>query len=146
MLETAGGVILLATSPAWIVHIASVLTWHLLVAHPHAAVANHLYNSAQHISAGSERFAAIYLIAHGIVKIGLVVALLKDQRWAYPTAMIVFAAFVVYQLHRFTVTHAVLLIPLSLFDFIVIGLIWLEYRRTAHENRVGNRGKRMPAK
>ena len=133
VLETAGGVILLAISPAWIVHIASVLTWHWVVAHPHAVVAQHLYNSAQHISASSERFAAIYLIAHGIVKIGLVVALLKNLRWAYPTAMIVFAAFVAYQLHRFTVTHAALLIPLSLFDLIVIGLIWLEYRRTAHE-------------
>lgn len=146
VLETAGGVILLATSPAWLVHIASVLTWRLLVAHPHRAVAEHLYNSVQHISADSERFAAIYLIAHGIVKIGLVVALLKDQRWAYPTAIIVFAAFVIYELHRFTVTHAILLIPLSLFDLIVIGLIWLEYRRTAHENRVSNRGIRMPAK
>jgi uncharacterized membrane protein len=123
VLETAGGVTLLVASPAWVVHIARVLTWHWLVAHPQRAVAQHLYNSVQHISAGSEHFAAIYLLAHGIVKIGLVAALLKDQRWAYPTAMIVFAAFVVYQFHRFTVTHAILLIPLSLFDLIVIGLI-----------------------
>lgn len=146
VLETAAGVTLLVTSPDWIVHIARVVTWDWLVTHPDGAVAQHLYNSAQHISAGSERFAAIYLLAHGIVKIGLVAALLKDQRWAYPTAMIVFAAFVVYQLHRFTVTHAILLIPLSLFDLVVIGLIWLEYRRTAHENRVGNGGRRVPAK
>lgn len=135
VLEAAGGAILLVTRPDWIVHIASVLTWHWVVAHPDRAVAQHLYNSVQHISASSERFAAMYLIAHGIVKIGLVAALLKDVRWAYPTAMIVFAAFVVYQLHRFTVTHAILLIPLSLFDLVVIGLIWLEYRRTARGNQ-----------
>jgi uncharacterized membrane protein len=55
--------------------------------------------------------------------------------------MIVFAVFVVYQLHRFTVTHAILLIPLSLFDLVVIGLIWLEYRRT--DNGIGrSRGAR----
>lgn len=129
VVETAGGIALLVAPPAWILHIASDLTWDWLAAHPRSAVASHLVRSAQHLSTGSERFAAIYLLAHGLVKIGLVAALLRDQHWAYPTAMIVFAAFVVYQLHRFTDTHAVLLLPLSLFDLVVIGLIWLEYRR-----------------
>jgi uncharacterized membrane protein len=138
-LEAAGGIALLAAPPLWVLHIASALTWHFLVAHPHRAVAQHLYISAQHLSTGSERFAAAYLIAHGIVKIGLVAALLQDQRSAYPTAMVVFAVFVIYQLHRYTVTHATLLVALSLFDVIVIGLIWLEYRRTGRAGGVGTR-------
>jgi uncharacterized membrane protein len=129
-IETAGGLALLVASPAWILQTASVLTWDWLAAHPRSVVASHMATSAQHLSTGSERFAGIYLLAHGLVKIGLVAALLKDQRWAYPTAMVVFALFVGYQLHRYTVTHAMLLLPLSLFDVIVIALIWLEYRRT----------------
>jgi uncharacterized membrane protein len=146
VLETAGGIALLVASPGWIAQVATVLTWDFLVAHPRSAVAHHLANSAQHLSTGSERFAAVYLLAHGFVKIGLVAALLKNQRWAYPTAMIVFGVFVVYQLHRFTITHAMLLPPLSLFDLVVIGLIWLEYRRTGRANSAGNRIGRMPAK
>jgi uncharacterized membrane protein len=130
VVETAGGIALLVASPAWILQTANDLTWDWLAAHPRSVVASHMATSAQHLSTGSERFAGIYLLAHGLVKIGLVAALLRDQRWAYPTAMIVFAVFVGYQLHRYTMTHAMLLLPLSLFDVIVIGLIWLEYRRT----------------
>jgi uncharacterized membrane protein len=40
----------------------------------------------------------------------------------------VFGAFIAYQLYRFTFTHSIGLIALSLFDFAVIWLIWLEYR------------------
>ena len=74
------------------------------------------------------RIAAAYLLAHGVVKIGRVASLLRDRHWAYPAAITVFAAFIVYQLYRFTLTHGLGLIALSLFDLVVIGLIWLEYR------------------
>jgi uncharacterized membrane protein len=42
--------------------------------------------------------------------------------------VIVFGAFIVYQLYRFTFTHGIGLIALSVFDLVVIWLIWLEYR------------------
>jgi uncharacterized membrane protein len=54
--------------------------------------------------------------------------LLKQKLWAYPSAVIVFGAFIVYQLYRFTLTHSIGLIALSLFDLVVIWLIHLEYR------------------
>ena len=60
--------------------------------------------------------------------LGLVWALLKHKLWAYPLSIIVFAAFIVYQLYRFTFTRGLGLIALSLFDLVVIWLIYLEYR------------------
>jgi uncharacterized membrane protein len=145
-LEALGGIALWFLNPAWITDIAMVVTWNWIAKHPHHAVAQHLYNSAQHFSAGSERFAAIYLFIHGIVKIGLVAGLLKRQRWTYPTALVVFVAFVVYQIYRYQVTHAILLIPLTIFDLIVIWLIWREYRRLTGESRAGSRAIKLPAK
>ena len=145
-LETLGGIALWVANPEWIAQIAMVVTWNWIAHHPHHAVAQRFYNSAQHFSPSSERFAAIYLVMHGIVKIGLVLGLLKGQRWAYPTALVVFAAFVVYQIYQFQITHAVLLIPLTIFDLVVIWLIWREYRRMIDEGRAGNRDGSVPAK
>ncbi|HVH78741.1 MAG TPA: DUF2127 domain-containing protein, partial [Stellaceae bacterium] len=69
-----------------------------------------------------------YLLSHGAVKLALVVALLCGMLWAYPVSIVVFTAFIVYQLCLFTLSHAIGLIVLTVFDLLVIWLIWLEYR------------------
>ncbi len=127
-LEIVAGGALLAMSPDWILRTIAFLTQDELAEDPRDLVANYLLHAAQNFSLGSERFAALYLLSHGVIKIGLVAALLKAKLWAYPAALIVFGAFILYQLYRFTYTHGLGLIALSLFDLIVIWLIWLEYR------------------
>ena len=95
---------------------------------PHDFVANHLRHAASHFSVGSEHFMAIYLLGHGVVKIFVVAALLRNKLWAYPIAIIVFGGFVVYQIYRFALTGSTGLIVLTVVDLIVIWFIWLEYR------------------
>jgi uncharacterized membrane protein len=127
-MEIVGGIALLAISPAWILRVVAFLTQDELAEDPHDLVANYLLHAAQGFSVGGERFVALYLSSHGIIKLGLVVALLKDRLWAYPVAVIVFGGFILYQLYRFTLTHAPGLVALSLFDLGVIWLVWIEYR------------------
>jgi uncharacterized membrane protein len=43
-------------------------------------------------------------------------------------SLVVFAAFIVYQLYRFTFTHSAFLIVLTVFDLIVMALVWHEWR------------------
>ena len=74
-------------------------------------------------------FAAAYLLWHGVVKVGLVAALLLKRRWAYPAAIIAFFLFLVYQLYRYTHTRSPALLALSIVDVIVITLTWIEYKR-----------------
>jgi uncharacterized membrane protein len=50
-----------------------------------------------------------------------------NKLWAYPLTIFVFAAFCVYQIHRYTHTHSVTLILLTLFDLALIYLTWREY-------------------
>ena len=57
----------------------------------------------------------------------LVVGLLREKLWAYPASLIVLTLFVLYQLYRFSYTHGLGLIVLTLFDIVVMGLIWHEY-------------------
>ena len=129
VLETVGGVLLLLTSPTQLHHIARILTQHELSEDPHDIVANYLLHSSQGLSAGAKMFGAMYLLWHGVVKVGLVTALLLRRRWAYPVAILAFLLFLVYQLYRYSHTDAPELLVLSVMDVVVIVLTWFEYRR-----------------
>jgi uncharacterized membrane protein len=83
---------------------------------------------ARHVNLGEQSFFAFYLLSHGVLKAAVVVALLKEKLWAYPAAIALFGAFILYQLYRYSFTHDVALIALSVFDLFVIALAVHEYR------------------
>ena len=83
---------------------------------------------ARHFDLGEQRFFAFYLLSHGILKAAVVIALLREKLWAYPAAIALFGAFIAYQLYRYSFTHDVALIALSIFDLFVIALAVHEYR------------------
>ena len=83
---------------------------------------------ARHFPVSEHRFYAFYLLSHGLVKIVLVFFLLREKLWAYPASIAVFALFIAYQLYRFSFTHDIGLILLSIFDLFVIALAVHEYR------------------
>jgi uncharacterized membrane protein len=127
-LEFAAGVALLAIKPEFILRTIAFMTQDELSEDPRDFVARQMQNFAEHFSVGTQHFATVYLLIHGVVKLLLVVALLTNRLHTYPWAMAVFGALIGYQLYRFTYTHSLMLIVLSAFDAAVIWLIWLEYR------------------
>lgn len=129
LLEIAGGLLLLFVHPDQISGVARALTQHELSEDPRDLVANLLIHSVQHLSSNTKVFAAVFLLWHGLVKVGLVWALLKKHRWAFPLAIVAFGMFVLYQLYRYSNTHSIWLLALSLLDVAVVVLTWLEYRR-----------------
>jgi uncharacterized membrane protein len=128
LLEIVGAIALWAIRPGMIVHVVGLLTQDEIAEDPKDLVANFLRREAHHLSLASEHFMAIYLLAHGIVKGLVVIALLREKLWAYPLAIAVFVGFIVYQIYRFTLTGGLGLIGLSLFDLFVVWMVWLEYR------------------
>ncbi len=128
-LEIIGGTLLFFVDPNQLRHVARILTLHELTEDPHDIVATYLLHTSQRLSPSVVTFGALYLLWHGVVKVGLVAALLLRQRWAYPAAIVAFLLFLIYQLSRYAHTHAAELLVLSVLDVIVIGLTWLEYSR-----------------
>jgi len=59
--------------------------------------------------------------------LALVVGLLRNKLWSYPASLIVLALFILYQIYRFYYTQSAGLIVLTVFDVIVMILIWHEY-------------------
>ncbi len=77
---------------------------------------------------GTQHFYAIYLLAHGGLKLTMVLLLWRKVVWAYPAAMVVLAGFVLYQTFEFFHAGSPFLLILALFDLVMIGLVWQEWR------------------
>src|SRR5260370_4588198 len=81
------------------------------------------------LTGSSLEFGAAYLLLHGVVKIVLVSALLRDKIWAYPWMIAFLIVFIVYQIYRMTFAFSVGLLGLTVFDFVVAWLTYREYGR-----------------
>ena len=125
--ECMGGLALALASTASIEKWVNRLTQEELIEDPKDFVATHLLGMAQGFSINTKNFYAFYLLSHGIVKLALVVGLLRNKLWAYPASLIVLSLFIIYQVYRFSYTQSVGLIVLTIFDLIVMILIWHEY-------------------
>jgi uncharacterized membrane protein len=74
-------------------------------------------------------FGVVYLLLHGVVKVILVAALLKNALWAYPWTIALLGVFIVYQLYRLSLKPSVGLTALTVFDAVIAGLTYREYRK-----------------
>ncbi len=136
LIECIGGLVLAFVSTGTITRLVNALTQEELVEDPNDFVATHLLSAAQSFNVSTQRFYAFYLLSHGVIKAFLVIGLLRNKLWAYPFSLVVLGLFILYQLYRYSYTHGLGLIVLTVFDIFVIGLIWHEYRlvrRYAHQ-------------
>ena len=136
VLEVVGGVLLLVVSPTTIDQLSRALTQHELSEDPHDFLATHLLHAAGSLTGSSLEFGAAYLLLHGLVKVVLVVALLRDQIWAYPWMIAFLIVFIVYQVYRMSFAFSIGLMALTAFDVVVV---WLTYREYGKQRAV-----RMP--
>jgi uncharacterized membrane protein len=127
VVEVVGAILLLAVSPTTWNNLVVRLTRHELSQDPHDFIARHLLHVTANLS-HTRAFGATYLLIHGLVKIVLVVALWRRLWWAYPVALAVFGLFIAYQLYRLVLDPTLGMVALTLFDAVVIWLIWREYR------------------
>ena len=126
--EIIGGIVALFVTHDVLLKTVTILTQEELTEDPHDLIANYLLHSAQNLSISTQLFVAFYLLSHGGIKLWLIIGLLREKLWYYPTAIVVFPLFIVYQLYRFSFTHSVWLLLITAVDLIVIALTWHEYK------------------
>jgi uncharacterized membrane protein len=115
--------------------IVETLIQNELVEDPNDFLANHLLPIANHLPPNAELYSALYLLSHGLIKIVLVWSLLKNKVWAYPASLAVLGLFVAYQSIKFLGNHSIALALLTIFDLVLIWLIYHEYRHLSASSR-----------
>lgn len=128
LIECAGGVALALVSTDYLRRLVNSATQDELIEDPKDFLASHFLTFAQHFTVSTQHFYAFYLLSHGMVKLALVIGLLRNKLWAYPASLVALGLFIVYQLYRYSYTHGIGLIVLTVFDVFVMWLIWHEYR------------------
>jgi uncharacterized membrane protein len=132
--ELIAGAALLVVTPAQIAAVTRALTRHELREDPHDPIANALVHYTSTVSVSATLFGAIYLLAHGIVKVVLVVAVLRNRLWAYPWLIAFLVAFIGYQGYELIVHFTWGLVALTAFDIFIVVLTVREYRVRRHHN------------
>ena len=128
LVEIASGIGLLVVTHAAIITFLNRFSTDEMMQDRHDWVASHVLEFAQSFSLETQHFYGLYLVTHGVVKLAVVIGLLREKLWAYPACFVVFSAFIAYQLYRYSYTHDIGLVLLSILDAFVIALAWHEYR------------------
>ena len=135
LLEVAGGILLFFIKPEYLNQLAIMLTQHELAEDPRDFLATYLLHSTQNLAGGSLVFAALYLLSHGLVKIVLVWEILHNRFWAYLGLIYLTIGFMIYQIYRFTYSHSISLILLTVFDGVIVYLTVVEYRKRKRKRK-----------
>lgn len=104
-LEIIGGLLFLFVTHNALDRFVQFLTQHELEQDPNDAFANAIVQYVAALPDGVKVFGALYLILHGLVKVGMVAGLWLDKLWAYPVSISVILLFVTYQTYRLTLVH-----------------------------------------
>lgn len=128
LLEILGGIAAYFVSQQFLLSLILAVTRQELTEDPGDVVVRHLLETAHNFSLSAQYFTSIYLLSHGVIKTVLIAGLLRKRLWFYPAAIVVFVTFIVYQLYRFSHTHSIWLLLITLLDIVVIWLTWHEYR------------------
>ncbi len=95
---------------------------------PNNVIAQFILHLGARATTSETHFVALYLIVHGLTKVVLVWALLRDKAWAYPWMMVALVVFIVSQTIDLIAAFSLGVLLLTIFDIFILWLTWREYK------------------
>jgi uncharacterized membrane protein len=95
-------------------------------------------DTSESLAHSAKNYVFWYLFSHGVIRLGLAFALLKEYMWAYPLAIAVLSLFILYQAYLMIHSFSIGLLGLTLFNLFIAGLAVYEYlhlRKGGHLHR-----------
>lgn len=123
------GLVILFISLSGIHNIANMILQQELTQDPSDPFANFIINFTQTLNLSTKEFIGIYLLIHGILNLFIMISLWKEKHWAYPTSGVIIALMIIYQIIRYTHTHSLTLIIITLIDMVILSLLLQEYHK-----------------
>lgn len=126
--ETVSGFLFLFLSKATLGGWFSLLVRNELVEDPNDRFINFMAHALQNLSSDTKTFAALYVLAHGLLNIFLVIQLYRNKYWAYLIIIWAMLISMPYQIYRISLHHSATLTAITIFDVFFIALAWREYK------------------
>ena len=139
VVETLAGLVIALTGPE------RLYEWVFRLTAPELANGHHpalhaIQNGAARLANGPHRFVIFYLLVHGLLKLGIALALLKGTaRWIFPATSLILIAFIAYMSWRLSLHWSNWLLGAALFDLLTLGLVFNEWR--THGSRRASAGR-----
>jgi uncharacterized membrane protein len=139
LLELIAGFIFLFLSPDRLNDIITFLTHNEIQRDPNDFIANLLISSSHHFTNSGRLFLIAYLWIHATVKLIAVIGILRNKLWAYPFSLITLGLLTLYQFYEIVfVKVSLTFVLLTIFDLLIIWLIWVEYGKIKSKNLQSN--------
>jgi uncharacterized membrane protein len=139
-IQIIAAIVLAVIPPRVITGLVQSIVTRDLLGDQEGTLARHLTKAAADFAGGDTRtFALVYLLLHGLIKVGLVLALLRKIMPMYPVAMVILGGFVVYELYRAVRTGSIALPIFAGIDIVIIIMVLREYRQLRDERRAKHR-------
>lgn len=135
-LQFISGSLLLFIEPQTLGRWMNFLTRHLISEDPNNVVAHWLYHQAENLSVDTTVLVSLYMLSHGVIKLGLVYGLLKEKLWVFPFAFVGFGAILSIEIYRIIFYYFWGVCVLMSFDVFVLTMVVLEYRKLKKERLI----------
>lgn len=96
--------------------------------HPESHAVHAIRHGAYGLAHSSPKFAVVYLLAHGVLKIGLFVNLLIEHMWIFPASVVVLLGFIGFMGLKLIAHWSPWLFAFALFDTVTLALVLNEWR------------------
>jgi len=134
--ETLAGLVIALTGPERIYEWVFRLTAPELGGGHHHPALHAIRSGAARLANGPHHFVIFYLLVHGLLKLGIAVALLRGTaRWVFPVASLILTGFIAYMSWHLSLHWSDWLLGAALFDLLTLGLVLNEWR--AHDSGNG---------
>ena len=134
-IEFVAGIVLAVVGSQQVYNFAVWATAPEIARHPESHAAHAIRHGAYGFVHSSHKFAVVYLLAHGVLKIGLVINLFIEHLWIFPVSVAVLLGFIGFMGARLAAHWSPWLFAFAVFDTMTVALILNEWRVRASERR-----------
>jgi uncharacterized membrane protein len=128
VMEFIAGLIIAFVGSQQVYNFAVWATAPEIARHPESHTVHAIRHGAYSFAHHSHKFAIVYLLAHGALKIGLVVNLFIEHMWIFPVSTAVLLGFIWFMGLKLLAHWSPWLFAFAVFDTVTVALVLNEWR------------------
>lgn len=128
LVEAIAGLTLTLVSSRQLYHFAVWATAPEIARHPDSHAVHAIRHNAYGLTHAHHRFAIVYLLAHGALKLALVINLFIEHMWIFPASAVVLLGFILFMGAKLMAHWSPWLFAFALFDAVTLALVLNEWR------------------